>query len=87
MNLGDLIQDIAQRFDAARLSYGHGTDNSWDEAVYLVLTVTGFADISKSWRREVDAQAQQRCAAFAQRRISERLPLGVFAWALSVHGL
>ena len=44
MNLGDLIQDIAQRFDAARLSYGHGTDNPWDEAVYLALTVTGFAD-------------------------------------------
>ena len=75
MNLGDLIQDIAQRFDAARLSYGHGTDNPWDEAVYLALTVTGFADHQQELAREVDAAVLQHVQTLAQRRISERLPL------------
>ncbi|MEC7663775.1 MAG: 50S ribosomal protein L3 N(5)-glutamine methyltransferase, partial [Pseudomonadota bacterium] len=75
MNLGDLIQDIAQRFDAARLSYGHGTDNSWDEAVYLALTITGFADHQQELAREVDATVLQHVQTLAQRRISERLPL------------
>ena len=78
MILGDLIEAIAQRFEAAALSYGHGTDNSWDEAVYLVLTVTGCADDAEELGREVDAQAQQEIEHIAQRRITERQPLAYF---------
>ncbi|NCF34390.1 MAG: 50S ribosomal protein L3 N(5)-glutamine methyltransferase [Proteobacteria bacterium] len=75
MSLGELIQDVAQRFDAAALSYGHGTDNAWDEAVYLVLTLTGCADDQQELARSVDVQVQQQVFELAQRRITERLPL------------
>ena len=44
VTVGELIEAVYQRFDDATLSYGHGTDNPWDEAVYLVLSVTGYAD-------------------------------------------
>ncbi|MEP7083850.1 MAG: 50S ribosomal protein L3 N(5)-glutamine methyltransferase [Betaproteobacteria bacterium] len=35
--LRDWIRYAVSRFEAARLSYGHGTDNAYDEAVFLVL--------------------------------------------------
>ena len=87
MNLGDLIQDIAQRFDAARLSYGHGTDNSWDEAVYLALTVTGFADHQQELVREVGCCGFAACTDVSPASHQRAAAFGVFAWALSVHGL
>ena len=43
-SLEDLIGEVHQRFEEAGLSYGHGTDNPWDEAVSLVLNVTGCPD-------------------------------------------
>ena len=75
MNLDDLIQDIAQRFAAADLSYGHGTGNAWDESVYLVLMVTGCADDEQELVLEVDTQTQRRIEQLADRRIAQRLPL------------
>ena len=40
-SIQDLIRWAFSRFDAADLFYGHGTDNSWDEAVSLVLVTLG----------------------------------------------
>jgi ribosomal protein L3 glutamine methyltransferase len=73
--IGELIEEVFQRFDEAPLSYGHGTDNPWDEAVYLVLSVTGAADDEGSLNLVVGPDAQQRIRELASRRIGERAPL------------
>lgn len=38
VTLGDVLRQVADALDAADLVYGHGTDNAWDEAVFLCLS-------------------------------------------------
>ena len=73
--VGGLIETVYQRFDNAPLSYGHGTDNAWDEAVYLVLSVTGYADDEASLQLPVIPADLQHIHSIAGRRINERAPL------------
>ena len=73
--VGELIEAVYQRFDDATLSYGHGTDNPWDEAVYLVLSVTGYADDEVSLGLCVTPDERERIKALAGRRVDERSPL------------
>ena len=75
ITVGRLIETIYQRFDNAPLSYGHGTDNAWDEAVYLVLSVTGYADDEASLQLPVIPADLQHIHSIAGRRIDERAPL------------
>ncbi|MFT6058187.1 MAG: ribosomal protein L3 glutamine methyltransferase, partial [Pseudohongiellaceae bacterium] len=37
----DYISQLALRFESAGLFYGHGTDNPYDEAVYIVFVLLG----------------------------------------------
>ena len=73
--VGELIEAVYQRFDDATLSYGHGTDNPWDEAVYLVLSVTGYDDDEVSLGLCVTSDQRERINALAGRRVDERSPL------------
>jgi ribosomal protein L3 glutamine methyltransferase len=70
LKLGELIDRTARRFSAARLDYGHGTDNARDEAAFLVirgLRLPFAAPLS----RDVD---QENIEFLVKRRIEERIP-------------
>jgi ribosomal protein L3 glutamine methyltransferase len=70
LTLKELIGKTAGRFKAARLHYGHGTDNARDEAAFLVLRGLGlpFDTVLSS---PVDPS---RIENLVRRRIEERIP-------------
>lgn len=72
----DYISGLALRFESAELFYGHGTDNPYDEAVYIVFVLLGI-----EFDEEVDLVAKTLSAAeltlleeAARRRIEEHIP-------------
>jgi ribosomal protein L3 glutamine methyltransferase len=70
LTLQQLIEKTAQRFKAARLHYGHGTDNAHDEAAFLVLRGLGLsfdADLQRCARPE-------RVERLIRQRIEQRIP-------------
>ena len=77
MNVEQLIRAIAARFEAARLTYGHGTDNAIDEAAWLVFASLGLShdDAPAVYATDVAADDVAKIEALASRRIDERMPL------------
>ncbi|MEO6984451.1 MAG: 50S ribosomal protein L3 N(5)-glutamine methyltransferase [Paralcaligenes sp.] len=74
--LRDLLRYAVTRFNTCRLAFGHGSDNAWDEAVYLLLhtlhlpldTLDPFLDA------RVLPQERERYLKLIDRRTDERLP-------------
>ncbi|MBT8087212.1 MAG: 50S ribosomal protein L3 N(5)-glutamine methyltransferase [Gammaproteobacteria bacterium] len=75
--VGQAIRDLAQRFEDAGLSYGHGTDNALDEAAWLVFGSLGLShdDAPGIYQRGLDDDEQALVETIAGRRIHERTPL------------
>jgi ribosomal protein L3 glutamine methyltransferase len=76
LTLRDLLRWSISRFHAAGLVFGHGSDNAWDEAAYLLLhglhlppdTLDPFLD-ARLLERE-----RQRCVDLIHERINTRKP-------------
>ena len=77
MTVEQLIRQTADRFEAARLSYGHGTDNSTDEAAWLVFAHLGLShdEVPGAYSREVGETELEGFDALVERRIREHVPV------------
>jgi len=77
MNVEQLIHDIAGRFEAAQLSYGHGTDNAIDEAAWLVFAVLGLshADAPGVYLNAVADDSIATVNELAAKRVDKRVPV------------
>lgn len=72
----DLLKQGCALFEENNLYFGHGTDNSWDEAVFLlsaVLDLPPQADRSLL-NQKVSHQQQQQVLALYTQRINQRVP-------------
>ncbi len=77
LTVEQLIRELAERFDAAELSYGHGTDNAIDEAAWLVFARLGLSheDAPAVYANPVSRKQRDELSMLADRRIRERVPL------------
>ncbi|TEA78045.1 50S ribosomal protein L3 N(5)-glutamine methyltransferase [Allopusillimonas ginsengisoli] len=74
--LRDLMRYSVSQFNASQLSFGHGSDNAWDEAAYLLLhtlhlpldTLEPYLDA------RVLPEERERYLRLLERRITERIP-------------
>ena len=77
LKLSALIEQSASRLNQAEIAFGHGTQNAYDEAVWLVLWC-----LDQPLDTELDEVADQSltpgqqadCAALIEKRISTRKP-------------
>ena len=76
MNVIDLIERCSARLTEAGVSFGHGTDNAFDEAAWLVLWRLGLAldDLDAVAEQAVTAEQQAAVQALVDERIASRLP-------------
>ena len=77
MNVMHLIQKIVKSFESSDLYYGHGTDNAFDEAMWLVFSVLklSYNDIPTIFSKKIDANQVSSAWELANRRTNERVPL------------
>ncbi|QYJ19433.1 50S ribosomal protein L3 N(5)-glutamine methyltransferase [Achromobacter sp. ES-001] len=76
LTLRDLIRYGVSRLNSAQVALGHGSDNAWDEAVYLTLhalhlpldTLDPFLDA------RVVREERDRVLDLLERRVTERVP-------------
>ena len=75
--VGEALQYCAERLQASDVFFGHGTDNPWDEAVQLVLSV---ADLPLDaddgvLPHTLNAEATARMMSLLNRRLEDHVPL------------
>ncbi len=89
LTVGRLIERGARRLARARVFFGHGTDNAFDESAALVLHALALPhDAGPAlYRRRVGAVAAAHAAALLTRRIRERMPAAYLTGVSGFAGL
>ena len=87
VSLRQWLTQLAARFDDAELSFGHGTDNAWDEAVALTLGALNWADDAQLLDRQISPRQLSELQALALRRINERIPVPLLLGRAQFAGL
>ena len=74
--LRDLLRFAVSQFEAAGLSYGHGTDNAYDDAAYLILHTLHLqpSHLQPFFDARLLPHEKKAVLAVLQRRICERKP-------------
>jgi ribosomal protein L3 glutamine methyltransferase len=77
LTAGDWVRWGASRFNEAGLFFGHGTENSWDEAVNLVLTALHLPPETRAdiFHAVLIPAERQEILALIEQRIETRKPL------------
>lgn len=77
VTIGDYIRWGASQFLEAELFYGHGTDNAWDEAAYLILHALHLPhDITPQvFSARLTNVERIRVVELIQQRVHKRLPI------------
>jgi ribosomal protein L3 glutamine methyltransferase len=72
----DLIRYGVSRFNEAKLFFGHGSDNAWDEAVYLVLFALHLPpdQLEPFMDARILPQERERALSLIDLRCEQRLP-------------
>lgn len=89
VSVAQWIRYGAERFAAADLWFGHGSDNAVDEAAELVLFGAGLRheDAPAIYRQPLDAAQRQAVLQLIDRRIRERVPAAYLTHRMWFAGL
>jgi ribosomal protein L3 glutamine methyltransferase len=77
MTFADCVEQVERQLICARLFFGHGTDNAFDEATWLVMLAAGI-DLNTdhmNWQQALSDTQQAAVEQLAKRRIETRKPL------------
>ena len=76
MKLIALVEELAAQLEAAGVSFGHGTSNAYDEAVWLVLWHLGLPldELDQHADRELRHEEQLAARELLHKRIDTRVP-------------
>jgi ribosomal protein L3 glutamine methyltransferase len=75
LTLLELIGNTEKQFRAARLHYGHGTHNAWDEAAFLVLRALCLPFDAPPLKKELPPKVVKRIGSLIRKRIEKRIPV------------
>ncbi len=76
LSIEQAISQGADFLDQFALSYSHGTDNSVDEAAWLVLEAMGLSpQKAPDYQKQLSSEEKVAVATLLQRRIDERIPV------------
>ncbi len=75
--IGDVVRWCASVMTEAGVYFGHGTDNAWDEATFLVLSAVHqpLDGSDQLLHLRLTAREKTRIAGWLEQRVSQRLPL------------